>query len=227
MDSLLLLALGAPKRPALKVRRPPPWGKQERRGCPASPAWTPVRDGQENPTKAPIVSLPWPEAPRPEPAPSSVRRTPNPPDLARKAPARPQAPDLISESVHSPLPPASPPQTHSQASRIAQPSSRWRDSFTLLPGPPLPAPGRPPPPPHLPSTPGSLSAWKRGGGGRRGRRSRCRGSGKRIWPFGDLFGVFSHHVVFAEEEERPVNREAVLSDGDGVVECHGPRSLRH
>lgn len=164
MDSLLLLALGAPKRPALKVRRPPPWGKQERRGCPASPAWTPVRDGQENPTKAPIVPLPWPEAPRPEPAPSSFRRTPNPPDLARKAPARPQAPDLIPESVHSPLPPASPPQTHSQASRIAQPSSRWKDSFTLLPGPPSPSPWKTPsssPPPINPRVSLSLEEGRR------------------------------------------------------------------
>lgn len=53
------------------------------------------------------------------------------------------------------------------------------------------------------------------------------GLGQRIWPFRDLFGVFSHHVVFTEEEQGAVDREAVLADGDWVVEGHGPRSLRH
>lgn len=89
--------------------------------------------------------------------------------------------------------------------------------------PPLPAPGRPP---HLPSTPGSPSQPGRGEAREEGE-AQLPGFGQRIWPFGDLFGVFSHHVVLAEEEQRPVDREAVLSDGDGVVEGHGPRSLRH
>lgn len=44
---------------------------------------------------------------------------------------------------------------------------------TLLPGAPSPSPWKTPPPPINPRV--SLPAWKRGSGGRRGRRS-CRGS---------------------------------------------------
>lgn len=60
-----------------------------------------------------------------------------------------------------------------------------------------------------------------------GRRRGGRGPPERIWPFGDLFGVFPHHVILAEEEEGPVDRQAVLPDGDGVVESHGAGSLGH
>ena len=49
---------------------------------------------------------------------------------------------------------------------------------------------------------------------------------RRIWPLGDPFGVFPHRVVFAEEEQRAVDGEAVLPDGDGVVQSHSPGSLR-
>lgn len=52
-------------------------------------------------------------------------------------------------------------------------------------------------------------------------------AGKRIWPFGDLFGVFSDEVILAEDEQRTVDGEAILPHGDGVVQCHRPRSLRH
>lgn len=50
---------------------------------------------------------------------------------------------------------------------------------------------------------------------------------ERIWPFGDLFGVFPHHVVFAEEEEGAVESQTVLPNRNGVVECHGTGSLGH
>lgn len=50
---------------------------------------------------------------------------------------------------------------------------------------------------------------------------------KRIWPLGDLFGVFSHEVVLAEDEKGTVNGEAVLSHRDGVVQGHGARALSH
>ena len=50
---------------------------------------------------------------------------------------------------------------------------------------------------------------------------------RRIWPLGDPFGVFPHRVVFAEEEQRAVDGEAVLPDGDGVVERHRAGALRH
>lgn len=49
---------------------------------------------------------------------------------------------------------------------------------------------------------------------------------ERIWPLYDPLGVFPHHVVLAEDEERPVLGEAVLSDRDGVVQRHGARALR-
>lgn len=50
---------------------------------------------------------------------------------------------------------------------------------------------------------------------------------KRIWPFGDLFGVFSHEVVLAEDEEGAVDGEAVLTHRNGVVKGHGARALSH
>lgn len=50
---------------------------------------------------------------------------------------------------------------------------------------------------------------------------------ERIWPFGDLFGVFPHHVVLTEEEEGAVDRQAALPDRNGVVDCHGAGSLGH
>lgn len=50
---------------------------------------------------------------------------------------------------------------------------------------------------------------------------------QRIWPFGDLFGVFPHHVVLTEEEEGAVDSQAALPDRNGVVECHGAGSLGH
>lgn len=52
-------------------------------------------------------------------------------------------------------------------------------------------------------------------------------SPERIWPFGDLLGVFPYDVVLAEDEERSVDAEAVLFDGDGVVDRHGPGPLGH
>lgn len=48
----------------------------------------------------------------------------------------------------------------------------------------------------------------------------------RIWPLGDFLRVFPDHVVLPEDEERPVDGEAVLPDGDGVVQRHGARALR-
>lgn len=50
---------------------------------------------------------------------------------------------------------------------------------------------------------------------------------KRIWPFSDLFGVFSHEVILAENEQRAIDSEAVLAHRDGVVEGHCAGSLRH
>lgn len=146
--------------------------------------------------------------PRPRPRPCSFGKNSDPSGAGSEAPT--QAPATTpGPSPHSgsvlrrkglarlSLPPPTPPQ----ASTVAQPSSGWRDSPHSSPVPPLPAPGRPP---HLPSTPGSLSQpGKRGSGGRRGEAQLpgfAAGLGQRIWPFGDLFGVFSHHVVLAEEE---------------------------
>lgn len=50
---------------------------------------------------------------------------------------------------------------------------------------------------------------------------------QRIWPFRDLLRVLSHYVVLAEQKQRAVDRQAVLSDWDGVVESHGSGSLGH
>lgn len=50
---------------------------------------------------------------------------------------------------------------------------------------------------------------------------------QRIWPFGDLFGVFSDEVILAENEQRAVDSETVLAHRDGVIEGHSPGSLRH
>lgn len=50
---------------------------------------------------------------------------------------------------------------------------------------------------------------------------------KRIWPFGDLFGVFSDEIILTENEQRAVDSEAVLAYGNGIVEGHSPGSLRH
>lgn len=49
---------------------------------------------------------------------------------------------------------------------------------------------------------------------------------KRIWPLGDFLGVFPDNVVLTEDEEGPVDGEAVLSDRDGVVQGHGAGTLR-
>lgn len=49
---------------------------------------------------------------------------------------------------------------------------------------------------------------------------------KRIWPLNDFLGILPDHVVFAEDEERPVDGEAVLPDRNGVVQGHGAGSLR-
>lgn len=48
----------------------------------------------------------------------------------------------------------------------------------------------------------------------------------RIWPFNDPPRVFPYDVVLCEDEERPVDGEAVLPVGDGVVQSHGPGPLR-
>lgn len=50
-------------------------------------------------------------------------------------------------------------------------------------------------------------------------------SNKRIWPLDDLLGVLPHHVVLSEDEEGPVDGEAVLAHRDWVVQCHGARAL--
>lgn len=49
---------------------------------------------------------------------------------------------------------------------------------------------------------------------------------KRIWPLSDFLGVLPDHVVLAEDEERPVDGEAVLPDRNGVVQGHGAGTLR-
>lgn len=49
----------------------------------------------------------------------------------------------------------------------------------------------------------------------------------RIWPFRDLFGIFSNDIILAENEEGAVDSEAVLFDRNGVVNGHGPGSLGH
>ena len=49
---------------------------------------------------------------------------------------------------------------------------------------------------------------------------------KRIWPLNDFLGVLPDHVVLAEDEEGPVDGEAVLPDRDGVVQGHGAGTLR-
>lgn len=48
----------------------------------------------------------------------------------------------------------------------------------------------------------------------------------RIWPFNDSPCVFPNDVVLCEYEERPVDGEAVLPVGYGVVQSHGPGPLR-
>lgn len=48
----------------------------------------------------------------------------------------------------------------------------------------------------------------------------------RIWPLDDSPCVFPDDVVLREDEERPVDGEAVLPVGDGVVQSHGPGPLR-
>lgn len=49
---------------------------------------------------------------------------------------------------------------------------------------------------------------------------------KRIWPLSDFLGVLPDHVVLAEDEERPVDGEAVLPDRNRVVQGHGAGTLR-
>lgn len=49
----------------------------------------------------------------------------------------------------------------------------------------------------------------------------------RIWPLCDPFGIFPYDVILTEGEQRAVNGEAVLFDRNGVVNGHGPGSLRH
>lgn len=49
---------------------------------------------------------------------------------------------------------------------------------------------------------------------------------QRIWPLGDFLGVLPHYVVLAENEEGPVDGEAVLPDRYGIVQGHGASTLR-
>lgn len=49
---------------------------------------------------------------------------------------------------------------------------------------------------------------------------------ERIWPLCDFLGVLPHYVVLAENEEGPVDGEAVLPDWYGVVQGHGASTLR-
>lgn len=48
---------------------------------------------------------------------------------------------------------------------------------------------------------------------------------ERIWPVDELLSVFPDYVLFRKEKERSVDGEAVLPDGDGVVQSHSPGSL--
>lgn len=50
---------------------------------------------------------------------------------------------------------------------------------------------------------------------------------ERIWPLCYSLGVFPYNIIFTEDEEGSVDCEAVLFDGDGVVESHSPGSLSH
>lgn len=59
---------------------------------------------------------------------------------------------------------------------------------------------------------------------------RCFGAefcSRRIWPLGDLLGVFPDDVVLAEDEQGAVHGQAVLFHWDRVVDGHGPGSLGH
>ena len=56
---------------------------------------------------------------------------------------------------------------------------------------------------------------------------RCGKPIKRIWPLCNLFGIFSYYVILAEDEERPVDSEAVLLNRYGVVYSHCSGSLSH
>lgn len=49
---------------------------------------------------------------------------------------------------------------------------------------------------------------------------------ERIWPLNDSPCVFPNDVILCEYEEWPVDGEAVLPVGDGVVQSHGPGPLR-
>lgn len=49
---------------------------------------------------------------------------------------------------------------------------------------------------------------------------------ERIWPLSDFLGVLPHYVVLAENEQGPVDGEAVLPDRYGVVQGHGASTLR-
>lgn len=49
---------------------------------------------------------------------------------------------------------------------------------------------------------------------------------ERIWPLSDFLGVLPDYVVLAENEEGPVDGEAVLPDRYGVVQGHGASTLR-
>lgn len=130
-----------------------------------------------------MLPLPWAECSGLGLVYAHSGRTLTHPELALKAPVRPQGPALILKSVlgRNPLPRHPQPQ----ASTVPQPSSGWRDAPHSSPVPPLPAPGRPPPPPPPPINPRVSPSLEEGKRGRRGRRS-CRGLGK----------GYGHSVIF-------------------------------
>lgn len=54
----------------------------------------------------------------------------------------------------------------------------------------------------------------------------CGQFSERIWPLSDFLGVLPDDVVLSEDEQRPVDGEAVLPDRYGVVQGHGAGTLR-
>lgn len=182
----------APNLGQAGVERPESWD-----WAPALEATVDSGEGRlRKPSQGPHASSALGRVLRPRPGLRSFGENSDPSGTGSKGPCTTPGPSPHSEIgpwAESTPPAPTTPSLHGTSTQL-----RVERCSTLLPGAPSPSPWKTTPPPASHQPPG-LSQPGRGEAREEGE-AQLPGFGQRIWPFGDLFGVFSHHVVLAEEE---------------------------